>query len=96
VVDVAIQGLAHSKDKFRHAANLLPELFKNSLSRGMKPIVDIRLDQSQWPSALQLLGAGIAKAFADKAARIPFMNIDKMAHPCLRKAATGPPISVRL
>jgi hypothetical protein len=32
VVDVAIQGLVHSKDKFRHAANLLPELFKNSLS----------------------------------------------------------------
>jgi hypothetical protein len=28
VVDVAIQRLAHSEDKFRHAANLLPNFFR--------------------------------------------------------------------
>jgi hypothetical protein len=28
VVDVAIQGLVQSEDKFRHAANLLPKFFR--------------------------------------------------------------------
>jgi hypothetical protein len=33
MVDVAIQGLVHSKDEFRHATKSPPQVFQNNLSR---------------------------------------------------------------